>query len=170
MALRIRLRRMGRKKAPTYRIVVAENHMPRDGRFVEIIGHYNPRTEPMTLVVKDGRARHWLSVGAKPTDTVRSLLKRAGVYEEPSAIETAASAVASAAGAAAETVRDVAEAVGDQVAEVAETVSEQVSRAVETVGEAVRSATETETPEEDVENVFPAEPAAEQMTAEQTQP
>ena len=91
MALRIRLRRMGRKKAPSYRIVVAESSMPRDGRFVASIGHYNPRTEPITLKVDRERALYWLDKGAKPTDTARSLLKRAGVFgPAPAVTEEAA--------------------------------------------------------------------------------
>ena len=90
MALKIRLRRMGRKKAPTYRIVVAETTMPRDGRFVASIGHYNPRTEPLTLQVDRDRALFWLDQGAIPTDTAKSLLKRAGVFgPAPTATEEA---------------------------------------------------------------------------------
>lgn len=80
MALRIRLRRMGRKKAPHYRIVVAERSMPRDGRFVARLGHYNPRTDPATVVVDREETITWIARGATPTDTVRSLLKRAGVF------------------------------------------------------------------------------------------
>ncbi len=84
--LKLRLRRTGAKKRPSYRIVVAEHSSPRDGRFVEIIGHYNPLTEPATVKVDEERARHWLSVGAQPTDTVAGLLKRAGVIgSEPKA-------------------------------------------------------------------------------------
>jgi len=103
MALRIRLRRMGRKKAPTYRIVVAENTMPRDGRFVDILGHYNPRTEPMTIVVDDEKARNWMAQGAQPTDTVRSLFKRAGVFGgKPAEAEAAPQATTPAEPAAEE--------------------------------------------------------------------
>jgi small subunit ribosomal protein S16 len=72
---------MGAKKQPSYRIVVAESRSPRDGRFIETIGIYNPKTEPMTLRVDAERARHWLDRGAQPTDTVRSLLVRVGVIE-----------------------------------------------------------------------------------------
>jgi len=79
--LKLRLRRMGAKHQPSYRIVVAESTWPRDGRFIEIIGIYNPRTSPTTLRVDGERAAHWLSVGAQPTDKVRSLLVRAGVIE-----------------------------------------------------------------------------------------
>ena len=83
MAVKIRLRRIGRKKAPVYRIVVADSKSPRDGRFIEIIGQYAPRQsdKALALVVKADRANHWLDVGAQPTDTVRSLLRRAGVLK-----------------------------------------------------------------------------------------
>lgn len=81
MAVRIRLRREGRKKAPTYRIVVAESTMPRDGRFIEIIGTYQPRLKQNPVTLKTERANHWLDVGALPTDTVRSILRRAGVLK-----------------------------------------------------------------------------------------
>jgi small subunit ribosomal protein S16 len=79
--VRIRLRRTGRKKQPYYRIVVADSKSPRDGRFVEIIGHYNPRLATGGLEVKADRANYWLDVGALPSDTVRSLLRRAGVLK-----------------------------------------------------------------------------------------
>ncbi len=83
MATRIRLRRVGRKKQPVYRIVVTDRQKARDGRFVETLGHYNPRTEPATIKVDQVRARAWLAKGATPSDTVRSLLKKAGVFETP---------------------------------------------------------------------------------------
>lgn len=76
--VRIRLRRVGAKKQPSYRIVVADSRSPRDGRFIENIGHYNPRTEPATMWVKEERALHWLSVGAQPSDTVLYILKTLG--------------------------------------------------------------------------------------------
>ncbi len=91
--LKLRLRRTGAKKRPSYRIVVAEHSSPRDGRFVEIIGHYDPLTEPATVKVDEERARHWLSMGAQPTETVAGLLKRAGVIaSEPKADAAAADA------------------------------------------------------------------------------
>jgi small subunit ribosomal protein S16 len=79
--LKIRLRRMGAKHQPHYRIVVADARSPRDGRVVESIGFYNPKTQPLTLNVDSDRAAHWLSVGAQPTETVHRLLRRAGVVE-----------------------------------------------------------------------------------------
>lgn len=88
--IKLRLRRMGKKKQPHYRIVAAETRWPRDGRFLEIIGYYNPRTDPYTLEVNVERARWWLEHGAQPTETVRALLVRAGVLpprgqEQPAA-------------------------------------------------------------------------------------
>jgi|SRR5438067_8587087 small subunit ribosomal protein S16 len=80
MATRIRLRREGRKGQSYFRIVVADSRSPRDGRFVAMLGHYNPRTNPADLQVNAEQARAWLDKGALPTDTVRSLLKRAGVF------------------------------------------------------------------------------------------
>lgn len=77
--IKLRLRRMGAKKRPFYRIVAAEHSSPRDGRFIEIIGTYDPLTEPATVKVNEERAKYWMSVGAKPSDTVEGLLKRAGV-------------------------------------------------------------------------------------------
>ena len=79
--LRIRLSRVGKKKQPAYRIVVADSRSPRDGSFLKIIGHYNPLTEPTTLVVKEDEAVHWLQKGAKPSDTAAKLLTRIGVME-----------------------------------------------------------------------------------------
>lgn len=74
--IKIRLRRMGAKKRPSYRIVVAESSSPRDGKFIEIIGSYDPLTEPSTIRLNEERAKHWLSVGAQPSDTVRDILRR----------------------------------------------------------------------------------------------
>jgi small subunit ribosomal protein S16 len=83
MAVRIRLRRIGRKKAPVYRIVVADSKSPRDGKFIEIVGQYAPRQAKGEggLQVDNERVNHWLSVGAQPSDTVRSLLRKAGVLK-----------------------------------------------------------------------------------------
>ncbi|NBI66238.1 30S ribosomal protein S16 [Pseudoflavonifractor sp. 60] len=76
--VKIRLRRMGAKKAPFYRIVVADSRYPRDGRFIEEIGFYNPTTNPAELKVDVDRAQAWIKTGAQPTETVRDLLKKAG--------------------------------------------------------------------------------------------
>ncbi|MBQ7491889.1 MAG: 30S ribosomal protein S16 [Clostridia bacterium] len=77
--VKIRLRRMGAKKAPFYRIVVADSRYPRDGRFIEEIGTYNPLKEPAEIMVNAESAQKWIKDGAQPTDTVRILLKKAGV-------------------------------------------------------------------------------------------
>ena len=77
--VKIRLRRLGAKKAPFYRIVVADSRYPRDGRFLEEIGTYNPLTDPATVNVDADRAQEWIKKGAQPTDTVRGILKKAGV-------------------------------------------------------------------------------------------
>ena len=82
MSVKIRLKRMGMKKKPFYRVVVAEVNSPRDGRFIEDIGYYNPMTAPAEINVNGERAKYWLQVGAQPTDTVRVLLKKTGVIEE----------------------------------------------------------------------------------------
>jgi small subunit ribosomal protein S16 len=79
--VKIRLRRVGRKKSPVYRIIVADSQSPRDGKFIEIIGQYAPRKSEDALHVDEQRANYWLGVGAQPTDTVRSLLRRAGVLK-----------------------------------------------------------------------------------------
>jgi small subunit ribosomal protein S16 len=77
--VKIRLMRVGMKGAPSYRVVVADARSPRDGRIIENIGWYNPLTEPSTITIDTERAQHWLNVGAQPTVSVRSLLKRAGI-------------------------------------------------------------------------------------------
>lgn len=80
--LRIRLRRVGAKKQPSYRIVVTEREAPRDGAFLEIIGFYNPRTEPETVEINEERALHWLSQGAQPTDAVLRMLTKTGIMDK----------------------------------------------------------------------------------------
>ncbi len=87
--VRIRLRRQGAKKQPTYRVVVADQRAPRDGRIVENLGFFNPRTEPETLQIDVERARYWLKVGALPSPAVARLLKSAGAYEAAPAPEAA---------------------------------------------------------------------------------
>jgi small subunit ribosomal protein S16 len=79
MAVRIRLRRVGSRKNPIWRIVVADRRSPRDGRTIETIGHYNPQTDPSVIVVDSERARHWLDHGALPTRTVARLLRTKGI-------------------------------------------------------------------------------------------
>ena len=80
--VKIRLRRVGAKKKPSYRLVVADSRSPRDGAFIEIIGHYNPLTDPETLVIDEEKALHWLRQGAQPTVTAARLLTKAGIVEK----------------------------------------------------------------------------------------
>ena len=79
MSVKIRLKRMGMKKKPFYRVVVADIRSPRDGRFIEEIGYYNPVEDPAVIKFDEERAKYWLSTGAQPTDTVRGLLKKGGL-------------------------------------------------------------------------------------------
>jgi small subunit ribosomal protein S16 len=79
MTVRIRLTRVGATKQPTYRLVVADSRSARDGRAIDTIGHYNPRTDPIELVIDEAKAKDWLSKGAQPSDTVKRLFKQAGV-------------------------------------------------------------------------------------------
>jgi len=80
--VKIRLRRVGAKKKPSYRLVVADVRAPRDGAFIDIIGHYNPLTDSETIVVNEEKALHWLRQGAQPTDTAARLLTKAGIVEK----------------------------------------------------------------------------------------
>jgi len=80
--VRLRLRRIGKKKQPQYRLVAAENAGPRDGRFIEVIGHYNPRVHPSAMNVNEERALWWLHRGAQPSDTAKSILVKTGVWEK----------------------------------------------------------------------------------------
>jgi len=80
--VKIRLQRVGRKKKPAYRIVVAESRAPRDGAFIEIIGHYDPLTDPATVVIHEDKALKWLRQGAQPSQTVANLLKRQGISDK----------------------------------------------------------------------------------------
>jgi small subunit ribosomal protein S16 len=122
--LKIRLRRTGARKKPSYRIVVAESTAPRDGRYVEIIGTYDPLTDPATIQLDGDRAKHWLSVGAQPTDRVVKLMAREGLVEAPTyaakASEAAPAAEAEPATAQASTPAPEAEAEAEPVAADAE--------------------------------------------------
>ncbi len=82
MAVSIRLTRVGRKKAPAYRVVVADSRKARDGRFIEILGHYQPLTNPVDAKVDEARALKWLKDGAKPSDTVRSIFRQLGILKK----------------------------------------------------------------------------------------
>lgn len=154
--LRIRLSRTGKKRQPSYRVVVAEKESKRDGRIVESIGHYNPLTNPATFQIKEDRALYWLSVGAQPSDAVRVLLNKQGTFERlgrlhagesldallteyagvaptPAAEEAAPSMVARAT----EAVGGAVEAVAAPVAAVVEKVEDTVEAAVDRLAEAV---------------------------------
>jgi len=148
--LRIRLRRTGKTKQPTYRVVIADARAKRDGDFVEIVGHYNPRTKPSTLELKEDRVRHWLAQGALPSETVHRLLfkqglttveppkraskpSKADVEAQKAAEEAAAAKVAEAAAAtkaaeeAAAATAAEAEAAAEAAATAAETPAEEPS-------------------------------------------
>lgn len=81
MSVKIRLKRIGAKKSPFYRVVVADSRAPRDGKFIEEIGYYNPITQPAEVKIDAEKAKKWLSTGAQPTDTVKALLKKSGIIE-----------------------------------------------------------------------------------------
>ncbi|MBS2039028.1 30S ribosomal protein S16 [bacterium] len=80
--VKLRLTRVGKKKQPSYRLVAAPSRSPRDGRFIEILGHYNPLTNPPTVVFKEERIMHWLKEGAQPTESVQKLLTSAGIWQK----------------------------------------------------------------------------------------
>ena len=80
--VRLRLRRMGAKKAPFFRVVAADASSPRDGRFIEVLGHYNPTKDPQIIELKEDRIRYWLGVGAQPSDTVLSLFRQKGLLSK----------------------------------------------------------------------------------------
>ena len=81
MAVKIRLKRIGAKKAPIYRVVVADSRSPRDGKFIEEIGYYNPLTNPIEVKIDNEKAKTWIANGAQPTETVKTLLKKSGIIE-----------------------------------------------------------------------------------------
>ena len=147
MATRIRLRRMGAKKAPFYRIVVADSRYPRDGRFIEEIGYYDPTKHPALIKIDGDRAKYWIGTGAQPSDTVKALMVKAGILEKQpykGKEQAAAPAAADTADEAAAVEEAVVEAAEEAVAEaVAEAVEEAVAEAVvEAVEEAVAEAVE----------------------------
>lgn len=96
MSVKIRLKRVGKKKAPSYRVVVADARAPRDGRIIENIGWYNPLVEPSAINIDEEKALRWLKVGAQPTDSVTSLLKRTGILERFEQMKSSATAATQA--------------------------------------------------------------------------
>jgi len=165
--LKIRLRRVGAKKQPSYRVVVADSRSPQKGRFVEIVGFYNPRTEPPTVELKEERLRYWLSQGAQPTDAVLRLLEKQGLVDGTARAEKWAKAAAAVEEAeeAAEAVEAVEEA--EEAAEAVEAV-EEVEEAEE-VAEAVEAVEEVEEAEEVAEVVEAVEEAEEVAEAEEVE-
>ncbi|MGE3857182.1 MAG: 30S ribosomal protein S16 [Dehalococcoidia bacterium] len=134
--LRIRLRRTGQKHQPSYRLVVADKNARRDGDFVEIVGHYNPRTEPVDIVVNEERIRYWIGVGAQPSDTVHRILHSRGlitaapkkIATKPSKAEREAAAAAEKAAAEA---REAAKAEAEAAAKAAEEAAAAAAAAAE---------------------------------------
>jgi small subunit ribosomal protein S16 len=171
--LRIRLSRVGKKKQPAYRLIVTDSRSPRDGAFLKIIGHYNPLTDPVTLVVKEDEAVHWLEKGAKPSETAAKLLTRIGVMEragkppvryegksvpaapkkEPKAAAHAQAAPAPSKAEAQEAPAEAAEAPADAQEATAEAAPEPEPEAkeAETEAEPEPEATSEEQPQEQAE-------------------
>jgi len=159
MAVKIRLTRTGKKKQPSYRVVVADSRSPRDGRYIEQIGRYHPLLEPSEIVIDNDRAAYWLSVGAQPSDAVRKLLEISGALDarakpavqhdskvhvvgEEAQIEAAADDAELAEVAAAEVIEDAASEVEEIVEAVTET-AEAVTETAEAVTETAEAVTET---------------------------
>ena len=140
--IKIRLSRTGKKRQPSYRVVVADIRSKRDGRVVERIGHFNPLTNPETYAIREDRALHWLSVGAQPTDAVRRLLEKQGTFDRLKRLH---------AGEAFDAL--VAEYSGEPVAAEVEETAEVVAEAeAELVEEDTEAETEAEADEETVED------------------
>ncbi len=139
--LRIRLSRKGKKRQPSYRVVVAEKEAKRDGRIVENIGHYNPLTNPPTFLIDEARALHWLSVGAQPSDAVRILLNKQGTFDRLARVhggESIDALVGEYKGVTMETA-PVAAPVAAPVVEAEMPAPTVVERVVETAGDAVQA-------------------------------
>ena len=147
--VKIRLRRVGSKKQPSFRVVVADSRAPRDGRFIEEIGFYNPRTEPETLRVDEARALYWLSVGAQPSESAARLLKTLGTMERFERLKQGESLEALVA---------EAEAVEEEEAE--EEAEEQAEEQAAVEAEEVEE--EAGSPEDEVEETEAEEPAVEE--------
>lgn len=170
MPVRIRLRRMGAKKRPFYRVVVANSTSPRDGRFIDTIGHYNPCTDPPIIKIDEEKAKHWLACGAQPSDTAAALLKKQGLMSRTAARPVVEPKTAEAPAAPAEAAAPVAETPTAPVetptvaAEVpAEPVVEAPVPAADTVAEPVAAEATVETAE------AAAEPMAEEKPADTTE-
>lgn len=163
--VKIRLRRVGAKKQPSYRVVVADSRSPRDGRFIETIGFYNPRTEPQTVEIKEDRALYWLSRGAQPTDAVAGLLTRQGTMDRLARYKSGESldVLLAEAAAARQRLAEEAEAADLQVKaeEIAEAAEAEVTEAEEEEKEVVESDTNAEATEDVADSEETLEPAEE---------
>ena len=152
---------MGKKKQPTYRVVVTDSRSPRDGRFIETIGFYNPRTEPPTVQIKEDRALYWLSQGAQPSDAVARLLRNKGTLDRFARLKEGEDLESLLAEVAAEEVAVVEEVVEEAVAEEADLVEEEEpaeeAAPVEEEEEPVEEAAPAEEEEEPVEEAAPTE-------------
>jgi small subunit ribosomal protein S16 len=157
--LKIRLARVGKKKQPTYRVVVADARAPRDGKYVEIIGQYNPRTEPNTFVIDEEKARDWLKKGAQPTERIHKLFATVGILEPlvfpppkpkpaPQAAAPARSAAAAPAAAATAVAEPEAEAEETSTAEAEEAPAAEAEDAPAAEAEAEEPTAEEESKEE----------------------
>jgi small subunit ribosomal protein S16 len=165
--VRIRLRRVGKKGQPSYRVVVADKESPRDGRFIEIIGFYNPRTNPPTMEIKDDRALYWLSQGAQPSDAVARMLRKLGIMARfeaqkrgeplPPLTPLSAEAETSAVAEAAEVVKEATANAEIEASAEAEVAEAEVAAEAEAASEA-DAAAEAE-PEADAEEAPAEEPA-----------
>ena len=164
--VKIRLRRVGAKKQPSYRVVVADSRSPRDGRFIEIIGFYNPRTEPQTVEIKEDRALYWLSQGAQPTDAVAGLLTRQGTMDRLARYKSGEplDVLLAEAAAAREQLAKEAEAADLQVEaeEIAEAAEAEVAEAEEEEKEVVESEAKAEATEDVADSEETLEPAEEE--------
>jgi small subunit ribosomal protein S16 len=163
--VKIRLRRVGAKKQPSYRVVVADSHSPRDGRFIESIGFYNPRTEPQTVEIDEERALYWLSQGAQPTDAVAGLLTRQGTMDRLARYKSGESLDVLLAEAAAAREERAAEAEAADLQVEAEEIAEAAEAEVAEAEEEEKEVVESETKPAATENVADSEETLE--TAEE---
>ena len=134
MAVRLRLTRRGKKKQPTYRVVAADSRSPRDGRFIEIIGFYDPRQEPSEIRIDNEKAVKWLKVGAQPSERVRKLLDVSGAWAEfkgEPMPATATKAASAAKAATAEAPKVVTKARGEEAEAKAEATEEEIAEKIE---------------------------------------
>jgi len=161
--VKIRLRRVGAKKQPSYRVVVADSRSPRDGRFVETIGFYNPRTEPPTVEIKEDRALYWLSQGAQPTDAVAGLLTRLGTMDRLARYKSGESLDVLVAEAAAAREQEKAE-LQVEAEEIAQAAEAEVAEAEAEEKEVVESEEmETEATEDVADSEEALEPAEKEV-------